>query len=76
MEYGKAVRYYRNLQGVKQCDLAEQIGISPGHLNKIEHGIKIMTLPVAAAIAETLGVTLNDLADAQNALADTQEVQQ
>lgn len=74
MQYGKAVKYYRELQHIKQCDLAEQIGISPGHLNKIEHGIKILTIPVAAAIADKLGVTLNDLADAEVALADTQEI--
>ena len=38
VEMGKKIRYYRIMQELGQGTLAEQIGITPQYLSKIEHG--------------------------------------
>ena len=38
VEMGRKIRYYRIMQELGQGMLAEQIGITPQYLSKIEHG--------------------------------------
>lgn len=76
MDFGRAIRYHREIKGMEQQVLAYRVGVSPAYINKIEHGHKIPSVSVYAAIAKALGVTLDELADTGNGLADTQEVKQ
>ena len=40
VEMGRKIRYYRIMQELGQGMLAEQIGITPQYLSKIEHGAR------------------------------------
>lgn len=58
---GKRIAFYRKVKGLKQCELAEMIGMQKESLNRIEVGKSITTLPTLVRIASVLGVTLEDL---------------
>ena len=60
-EIGKTIRYFRNREEMTQEQLSEYVGISPGYLSKIEGGFAKPSLEILFSIAESLGVTLNDL---------------
>ena len=45
----------------EQKDLAEAVGVSEASVSNWCKGYKIPSLPVAARVAEYLGVTVNDL---------------
>ncbi|MCY4383698.1 MAG: helix-turn-helix transcriptional regulator [Nitrospinae bacterium] len=54
------VRVYRNHRGMKQGDLAAA-GVHPVYLSQIETGRRTGSTRTLAAIAEALGVTVDDL---------------
>ena len=58
---GKTIRNIRNKEEMTQDQLSEYVGISPGYLSKIEGGFAKPSLEILFSIAESLGVTLNDL---------------
>lgn len=59
---GAAIEAIRKPLGIKQGELAERAGISPSHMNKIEHGVEIPRIETAARIAQALGCSLDAIA--------------
>lgn len=55
------VRAYRKARGITQADLAERIGIRAGPLSGIEKGRHVPSGRVLLALAEALGVGMDDL---------------
>ena len=58
---GKKIKEYRELKGWSQEDLAEKAGLSTKYIGYIERGIKIPKLKTFILLANTLGVSANDL---------------
>lgn len=59
--FAKNLSSYRRQSGMTQLELAEKLNYSDKSISKWERGDGLPDLLVAATIAETLGVTLNDL---------------
>ena len=57
------LRVYRNLRGLTQAALAEQAGVSRVTVAEIEIGRKKGSITTLRALADALGVSLDDLAD-------------
>lgn len=53
---GQRIRYYRTLMDLGQGVLAEQIGITPQYLSKIEHGSARPSMDLVFRIADRLQV--------------------
>ena len=58
---GAKVKYYRNLCGMHQTELADELGISFQYLSRIETGRQTPSLPLLMDIAEKLEVSLATL---------------
>ena len=58
---GKHVRYFRQIRGFSQEQLAERIDISVTHMSHIETGNTKLSLPVFVALAEALDVRTDEL---------------
>lgn len=58
---GEAIRRARHGHGWTQASLAEQTGLSPNYIARLERGELGPSLFVAARIAEALGSSLDDL---------------
>jgi transcriptional regulator with XRE-family HTH domain len=58
---GDKIRKIRDLKGLSQENMAEMLGLSLPTYAEIERGKKDVTLNRLEKIAETLGVTLNDI---------------
>ena len=54
VEMGRKIRYYRIMQELGQGMLAEQIGITPQYLSKIEHGSARPSMDLVFRIADKL----------------------
>lgn len=61
--FGENLFALMNMKGITQKDLAHAVGITPASLSAYKNGSKSPTLPVAAAIAKELGVSLDWLCD-------------
>lgn len=59
---GRAVREAREAEGLTQTELARRIGIPQSALGAIEGNRTVCSLYMAARIAETLDITLEDIA--------------
>lgn len=55
------ITLWREERGLTQRALAKAAGISPSMLNEVEKGKRAPSLPTARALAEVLGVGLDDL---------------
>lgn len=55
------VTMWREERGLSQRALAAAAGLSPAMLNEIEKGKKTPSLPTAKALADALGLRLDDL---------------
>ncbi len=55
------IRVYRDHRGMTQGDLAAAAGIHPVYISQIETGRRTGSTRTLAAIAEALGVTVDDL---------------
>lgn len=64
VEMGKKIRYYRIMQELGQGMLAEQIGITPQYLSKIEHGNARPSMDLVFRIADKLQVDVARLLEA------------
>lgn len=58
---GKRIRELRESQGYSQSKLAETINVSTSYISPIENGKKQASLEIYIAIANELGVTLDEL---------------
>ncbi len=59
------IRVWRNYRTLTQQELADSAGISKPYLSQIETGKRTGTAEVLAAIANALGVTLDELMPAE-----------
>ncbi len=59
--FSEKIRICRTRLGMTQGELAEKIGISRTHLNKIEQGKKLASLQVTLQLAEVLDVSTDVL---------------
>ncbi len=64
IKMGQRIRYYRLLQELGQGVLAEQIGITPQYLSKIEHGSAHPSMDLVFRIADKLQVQAAKLLEA------------
>lgn len=55
------VRTWRKYRGLKQADLAENLGISKSHLSEVETGKGNLSVPVLSALADALEVDMEML---------------
>lgn len=62
---GARIVYYRKINGLTQEKLAEEVGISPQYLSRIENGNypKSVSLSTLMRIAEKLNVTISTLTE-------------
>lgn len=58
---GQRVRFYRAASHLTKVVVAGLSGITEDYLYQIERGLKLPTIPVLMALADALGVTVNDL---------------
>lgn len=69
VEFGKRVRHYRAACGMSMEDLAAAVALSYGYIRSIERGHKaIPPVETVERFAAVLGVTINDLIDAERPL--------
>ncbi len=64
IKMGQRIRYYRLMQELGQGVLAEQIGITPQYLSKIEHGSAHPSMDLFFRIADKLQVQAAKLLEA------------
>jgi len=60
---GQRISHYRELSGLSQSQLAEEIGASRASVSKIEAGQLPCSLHMITSISEVLDVTLDDLVE-------------
>jgi transcriptional regulator with XRE-family HTH domain len=63
MKIGYKIKKIRDLRGIKQDDIAEQLGISQEHYSKIEANKTNLSMPKLEKIAKILEVNPTDLID-------------
>ena len=67
MTFGEVVTYYLNHLGISQSELARRIGTGRQTINSIiKSGRRGPTLDTALAIADALGITLQEMVDKMN----------
>ncbi len=66
---GLAIAAIRKALGITQAELAKRSGISPSHMNKIEHGVELPKFETAVAIARELGVSTDTIAPVVQAVS-------
>lgn len=62
-KFGENLSALMNAKSITQKELAQAVGITPASLSAYKSGAKSPTLPVAAALAKELGVSLDWLCD-------------
>lgn len=67
---GRRLRKARLAAGLKREHLAVAIGRSAPTISMYEHGTGYPTVPVLAALADTLDVAVDDLFDCSEAVSD------
>ena len=60
---GTRIRARRTLRGIRQTDLAREVGVSPSYLNLIEHNRRKVSAPLLSALAQALGVSSDALVE-------------
>lgn len=60
---GAKIVFYRKLKSMIQEKLADEVGITPQYLSRIENGgyTKCVSLSTLMKIAEKLGITMSEL---------------
>ena len=61
LEIGRNIRYYRQLRGIRQKEMAEHIHVSDQHISHIENGHTKLSLLTLVAIANALSIDCNTL---------------
>jgi transcriptional regulator with XRE-family HTH domain len=65
---GKAIRQLREERGLTQEALAQEAGVTVGHMSMIERGHSNPTWATAKGIAKAIGVSMSELAQLADAL--------
>jgi transcriptional regulator with XRE-family HTH domain len=61
LRIGRKIQEYLDQSGVRQSDLADQIGVSKQVMNKIIHGKKAINVEEISRIAAAIRVSVDDL---------------
>lgn len=61
MNFGERMRLLRTTKGLTQDEIAKRVGIKQPCVAQYERGSKQPTIPTAKAIAEALGVSIEEL---------------
>jgi transcriptional regulator with XRE-family HTH domain len=65
---GKAIRQLREERGMTQETLAQEAGVTVGHMSMIERGHSNPTWATVKGIAKAIGVSMSELARLADAL--------
>ena len=65
MELHEIIRQRRSELGMSQSDLAAKVGVDKRQIRRYESGETQPTLPIAKAIAQALGISIDELAGEQ-----------
>ena len=65
VQIGLNIMYYRKQQGLTQEQLAEMVGITQHHLQRVETAHSVPSLSKLLDIADVLGVPVQKLFDAR-----------
>lgn len=60
-DLAEGIRRMHQRLGLKQKDTAAAVGLSPGQLNGIIHGRKVLRADLLFALAEAMGCTVQDI---------------
>ncbi len=60
---GTRIRARRNLRGLRQAELAREVGVSASYLNLIEHNRRKVGPELLAALAQALGISTDALSE-------------
>lgn len=60
MNIGGNIKKYREMCGLTQVELAARLNVSGPFVCQLERGTKVLTLPLAAEIANALGCKVTD----------------
>lgn len=66
MELGKKIRQLRYKVGLTQEQLANKLGIGPQSISKWENGVSMPDITTLPLLAETFGISIDDLFDLSN----------
>ncbi|MBO5528689.1 MAG: helix-turn-helix domain-containing protein [Bacilli bacterium] len=66
MELGKKIRQLRYKVGLTQEQLANKLGIGPQSISKWENGLSMPDITTLPLLAETFGISIDDLFDLSN----------
>lgn len=58
---GKRIRYYRELAGLSQEELGNEIGVARDHMSRLENGHSTMGTDILMKLCDFFGVTPNDI---------------
>lgn len=61
MHVGDSIRRRRTQKNLTLAELAEQAGLTPGYLSRVERGERALSMPALADIAAALGCSSSDL---------------
>lgn len=62
-EIGSKIRYYRELRGLNQKELAKRIGVSNGRISNWEQGINRPDADILVLLCQALEVSADELLD-------------
>lgn len=71
-QVGKRIRQIRELKGIKQCDLAEELNMEPSNLTRIENGYQFPKEKNLVKIAKALKVEVKDIFEFQDEMKKDQ----
>lgn len=61
MEFSKNLKTLREMKGMTQAELADDLGVTRALIAQYEAGAKAPNVNLAAEIAKTLGVTIDSM---------------
>ena len=61
------IRSLREKAGISQCELAKRMGVTQGAVWQWENGMSHPKIPLLKRLAETLGVTVDELISKESA---------
>lgn len=61
MDVGGRIRYFRQLRGLSQEQLALEAGINPAFLGHLERGLKSPTITTLDKLVRALGISFEEL---------------
>ena len=61
LNYGEALKYQREMAGLKQLELAKKIGTSHQNINRWERGEVLPNIDFCVRLADFYGITLDEL---------------